>query len=439
MVQTLYMRKIFTPLFLLPIVLFSQNLNFEKKCLSTDLINFYNQKYPGYKDIVEQGFNDAKNLNRTLNENEVFEIPVVFHVLYNAPEQNLDESIIIRQLEILNEDYRRANADTSNLRIEFNDIKSADSKIKFKFASIDPQGNETNGIVRKNTTRTTFADFTVLIGSLTSVERVKSSADGGDDPWDQSRYLNIWICNMAIPFIGPSLLGYATPPANLPNWPAGGVGDLIDGVVLQFQIVSDNNPNIISIGNEEYISKGRTAVHEVGHYLGLRHIWGDDTNCAGNDGIDDTPSASDQSNTDCDTSKNTCVDNINGVDLHDMIENYMDYSSETCQNSFTKGQVDLMRSVIQNQRVLLSSKVNKSKEISTISIYPNPSKGFIFIDSKDNLASYKILSVDGKIIEQNTLFNSKEIDLQDFEKGIYIIELMSKSGALKTSKFILEY
>jgi hypothetical protein len=433
------MRKIFTSLFLLPIILFGQNINLEKRCLSADFINFYNQKYPGYKELVEQSFNDAKSLNRVLNESDVFEIPVVFHVLYNIPEQNLDESIIIRQLEILNEDYRRANADTSNLRTEFNDIKSADSKIKFKFAGIDPQGNATNGIIRKSTSLTSFANFTAFLGDLSSIERVKSSADGGDDPWDQSRYLNIWICNMALPILGPSILGYATPPANLPNWPAGGIGDLIDGVVLQFQIVGDNNPNTISVGGGSYVSKGRTAVHEVGHYLGLRHIWGDDTNCTGNDGIDDTPSASNQSNTDCDTSKNTCVDNINGVDLHDMIENYMDYSSESCQNSFTKGQVDLMRSVIQNQRVLLSSKVNIPEENYTISIYPNPSKGIIFVDSKDNVASYKILSVDGKLIKQNTLFNSKKIDLQDFEKGIYIIKLMSKNGAIKTSKFILEY
>ena len=438
MAQTIFMKKTLTLLLFVPIILFGQNLNFEKRCMSNDLINFYEQKYPGYKELVDQSFNDAKSLNRELNESEVFEIPVVFHVLYNAPEQNLDESIVIRQLEILNESYRRTNADTSNLRVEFNDIKSTDSKIKFKFASSDPQGNPTNGIIRKSTTLTSFANFAALLGDLSSIERVKSSADGGDDPWDQSRYLNIWICNMAIPLLGPSILGYATPPANLPNWPAGGVGDLIDGVVLQFQIVGDNNPNTISAGGGEYVSKGRTAVHEVGHYLGLRHIWGDDTNCAGNDGIDDTPAASDQSNTDCDTTKNTCVDNINGVDLPDMIENYMDYSAETCQNSFTKGQVDLMRSVIQNQRVLLSSKQHAFASNFSVTIYPNPSSNSINVNTPNVLSAYKIFSVDGRLIKSEINFNSKTIDLIDLTKGVYLLELSDKTGYPNTSRIIKE-
>jgi hypothetical protein len=129
------MKKTLTLLLFVPVILFGQNLNFKKRCMSNDLVNFYEQKYPGYKELVDQSFNDAKSLNRGLNESEVFEIPVVFHVLYNAPEQNLDESIVTRQLEILNEDYRRTNADTSNLREEFNDIKSTDSKIKFKFGN----------------------------------------------------------------------------------------------------------------------------------------------------------------------------------------------------------------------------------------------------------------------------------------------------------------
>jgi hypothetical protein len=432
------MKKTFTLLFLVPFVLFGQNLNLEKRCLSNDLINYYDLKHPGYKNIVEQNFNDAKNLNRTTSQDEVFEIAVVFHVLYNTPEQNLDESIITRQLEILNEDYRRTNPDTSNLRIAFNDVKSSDSKIKFKLASVDPQGNPTNGIIKKTTTLSSFANFTALLGDLSSIERVKSSADGGDDPWDQSRYLNIWVCNMAIPLLGPSILGYATPPANLPNWPSGGIGDLIDGVVLQFQVVGDNNPNTISVGGGTYASKGRTAVHEVGHYLGLRHIWGDDSNCAGNDGIEDTPSAANQSDTDCDSTKNTCVDNINGVDLPDMIENYMDYSSETCQNSFTKGQVDLMRSVIQNQRVLLNVRKNETKNTFNVSIHPNPCKDFIFVDSIYDNFSYTIFSIDGKIIKHGKSINTKKIDLQDCERGIYLIELTSKDGIVKTSKIILE-
>ena len=115
---------------------------------------------------------------------------------------------------------------------------------------------------------------------MTDLEKVKSTADGGIDPWDQSRYLNIWVCDMSI-FGVTALLGYATPPAGLPNWPPGSSGTLGDGVVIQYQAFGSNNPNQIGQG---IVVKGRTPSHEVGHYLGLRHIWGDG-DCTAEDGI----------------------------------------------------------------------------------------------------------------------------------------------------------
>src|SRR5690606_22725573 len=161
------------------------------------------------------------------------------------------------------------------------------------------------------------------------------------------------------------------------HWPAGTIDGLSDGVVIQFQCFGSNNPNPLPNpdGSGDILEVlGRTVTHEVGHYLGLRHIWGDG-DCTAQDGVDDTPNATGQSDFDCDASKNTCVDNIFGVDLPDMIENYMDYSAEDCQNSFTQGQVDIMHGVLDNERYDLvhgnPASVSTLDEIS-LSIFPNP-------------------------------------------------------------------
>ena len=251
--------------------------------------------------------------------------------------------------------------------------------------------------------------------------------DGGEDPWDQSRYLNIWVCNMSINIFGTettALLGYATPPSGLPNWPPGSTPNLSDGVVIQFQAFGSNNPNILDAGGGAIDVRGRTASHEVGHYLGLRHIWGDG-DCTAEDGIDDTPNADAQSNQDCDITKNTCTDNIQGVDLPDMIENFMDYSEETCQNSFTQGQVDLMHGVLENQRFdLVNNNPAAINELDLISfsIAPNPASNQIQIESSDVIQKISIVSVDGQIAYTVELNNTSTIiNTSELARGYYYV------------------
>ena len=131
---------------------------------------------------------------------------------------------------------------------------------------------------------------------------------------------------------------------------------LLQGVVIHYTTVGKNNP----VANDDNMIEnniGRTAVHEIGHYLGLRHIWGDANplfgggdGCSLDDGILDTPNAADQAGYICDLNKNTCNnDNFgsSGIDLPDMIENYMDYSPEACQNIFTNGQINVMRNILE--------------------------------------------------------------------------------------------
>ena len=428
--------SVLTTLILGATAVFSQE---HHRCMTPQFISYQESLTPGYEKAVTTTFNEAKTLNA--KSNSIYTIPVVVHIVHNTPAQNIDDSVVFDQIRVLNEDYNRLNADTVNMRADF-DIVKGSPKIKFKLAQIDEFGSPTTGITRTATSTTSFGSSALFTGDFSDLEKVKSTADGGHDPWDTTRYLNIWVCNMAIDFFGqeiPALLGYATPPSGLANWPAGSTDGLIDGVVIQYQAFGSNNPNPLDAGSGPVDVMGRTPTHEVGHYLGLRHIWGDG-DCAAEDGIDDTPNADAESQQDCDPSKNTCTDNIQGTDLPDMIENYMDYSAETCQNSFTEGQVSLMHGVLEGPRFdLVHGNPAIVNELTAISweAYPNPTKGELHIKSADNLTSVSVYDLSGKMLLNNSISgNEHDIQLNDLSSGVYLLEVASENG--KSQKRIVK-
>lgn len=413
-----------------------------QRCMTPQAIEYQESLTPGYIHDVTSVFNNAATYvsNPDSKANSTYTIPVVVHIVYNTPEQNLHDSVIMNQIEILTADYNRENADTVNMRPDF-DIVAGSPSIRFKLAEIDEFGNPTTGITRTNTATASFGSLTILGGDFSDLEKIKSTADGGHDPWDQARYLNIWVGNMSVDFFGQeitALLGYAVPPSNMPNWPAGSTNGISDGVVIQYQAFGSNNPNPLDAGGGPVEVLGRTAVHEVGHYLGLRHIWGDG-DCTAEDGIDDTPNAADQSAQDCDPSKNTCVDNIQGVDLPDMIENYMDYSAESCQNSFTQGQVSLMHGVLEDQRYDLvhgnPASVSEIKEMAWM-ISPNPTDGEITINTVEEINSLEIISVSGRVVKQvQASGNETKVNLQNLESGVYFVTI--ESNGVHSSKRVI--
>ena len=335
------------------------------------------EKHPELDAAIRATFEDAKRAgHKEVRERSPLTIQVVVHVVWNEAEENLSDDIIEDQIRVLNEDYNRQNADTSDLREEFHYI-AGNADIHFELAQV----------VRVQTQE--LFEIDVISGDLLSV--LKSDATGGSDAWDPEHYLNIWVCKIQPTTIFGlevgQILGFAFPPTGLSHWPDGSSAPTPgeDGVVIDFRAFSSINPNPINnpADGTPLLLKGRTPVHEVGHYLGLRHIWGDGglfgpNDCAQSDGVDDTPFASAQSEFDCDKTKNSCeqVELFFNEDPLDLVENYMDYSSEECMNMFTQGQVEIMRGVLTGPRAGLLNSVSTHQPASALgcSLSPNPAQ-----------------------------------------------------------------
>ena len=241
----------------------------------------------------------------------VVTIPVVVHVVYYNSAQNISDARIMSQLQVLNDDFRRLNADAPNTPAVFQGI-AADCEVNFCLATQDPGGNATTGIQRRQTS---------VNGFSYSNDAVKFYSSGGLDVWDRDKYLNIWVCDLS-----GGLLGYA----QFPGGPAN-----TDGVVCDYAYFG-------TTGATPPFDKGRTATHEVGHWLNCYHIWGDDgTSCNGTDQVSDTPNQADE-HYGCPTFPQvSCNNGPNG----DMFMNYMDYTDDACMNAFTTGQKNRMQAL----------------------------------------------------------------------------------------------
>lgn len=412
-----------------------------ERCYTTHVVDHFDEQNPGYKAAVDDLYNQAIDMmqntsssKKTNSEHDtLFRIPVVFHMVYTDPlVDSLDEQLFFDQLDVLNRDFRRKNADTTNTRVDFLPVVG-DAGIEFYLAQTDPMGNPTNGITYTlgNPGFFGFEPFT---------DNVKSVATGGQDPWPTDQYLNIWVCNI---LNGLGVLGYAFPPAAAPNWPQGSATDSSkQGVVIHYEVFGPNNPN--AVGQLSIADQGRTAVHEVGHYLGLRHVWGDG-DCTEDDGISDTPLMAENSQAaGCSFAKNTCNSATPG-DLPDMVENYMDYSTEQCQNSFTREQFTIMRNMLVIGRPGLADIVTATsvgpevESTSELSAYPNPSLGkFVVQFDGRGLQELVILDVSGRMVWTATDFDhiTHHVDLSGMPSGVYLIQAKT-AESVSTQKVIL--
>jgi hypothetical protein len=346
----------------------------------------------------------------------------------------LPDSVIIRQIAILNETYSLSNPNYSNTRPIF-DTMGANIDVQFCLAGQDTLGNPTTGIDRFQTASS------FLLTPLNNGVKIPSM--GGRAPWNPQKYLNIWTCDMSL-FGNPLVLGYATFP---------GGPDSLDGVVLQYNFVGFQN-------NATVNNLGRTAVHEIGHWLGMRHIWGDGQQgtapCDSTDYVEDTPRANDASATDCDTTKNTCSNedpfwSTNAIDPPDMVENYMDYSNDACMTMFTKGQKARMWSFINTIRTgLLTGGISCSTVgIETynpvfenyVHVYPNPASKQLNINfSTNSIEQCKIEFYNsiGQIVKVSVPSNFQNIiDITDLKSGIYFIKISNNANSA-VKKIVIE-
>tara|TARA_B100000902_G_scaffold399561_1_gene471015 strand:+ start:4519 stop:5769 length:1251 start_codon:yes stop_codon:yes gene_type:complete len=386
--------------------------------------------------------------NSNQNKNNIT-IPIVVHIVHRNSHPNIGSGTNISNaqiedaIRILNEDFNKNNPQFPNPpRNTFSNI-SANVQIQFCLATIDEDGNPTNGITRTSTNKTNF-------NVDTESNDMKKNPDGKPG-WDPQKYLNIWVCDLTNQGAGQTL-GYSYLPGSVifSMWK--------DGLVIDYRYFG-------TIGVSAPGNDGRTPTHEIGHYLGLLHTFCEETDnngnpiCCDNDdvnwggNIDDTPASKGIyfGQVDASTNNNSCNDlnypNIFNTNVLDMDENFMAYSSNTWM--FTQKQANVMIGTMNGFRNSLKNSnvtVNCSGTVgfnnmynSNIRIYPNPSDGEILIQDPNNYDEKLVIirNMIGKIVYTNLSSKSLiNINLPQLKNGVYFIEINTNNGN-KLEKIII--
>ncbi len=243
-------------------------------------------------------------------------IPVVFHIIYNpsVPAGNISDAAVNAEIAQMNADYRKLNSDFSNTRPQFTGV-AADAQIQFCLATTDPNGNPTTGIIRTTTTKTNWS-----VNTEANNMKNTTGGDGGIPPWNNKRYLNVWVVDLLDwdPNSGGTG-GYAYFPSYGAQWEA------IDGMVADYDVIGSY----------------RVLTHEVGHYLALPHPWEDaqgNASCVPGDGFADTPPTDQYTLGGCPAGQTRCGGNLT------QWENFMDYSN--CPTMFTQEQANRMNTIL---------------------------------------------------------------------------------------------
>lgn len=334
-------------------------------------------------------------------------IPVVFHMLYNDTSQYLDDAVIQSQLDVINEDYRRTNPDSGQTPLAFRAV-AADCEIEFCLAKRTPSGQPTTGIIHKFTNDTAFSNY----------DETKLSSSGGDDAWDATRYLNIWVAA----FTNQNFLGLGTFPG----------GDMqYDGVVVNYKAFGRIGSHLLP-----HYNKGRSLTHEIGHWLNLLHVWGDDGNtCNADDNVSDTPFQSAE-NYGCPAYPKTdnCTSSFPGI----MFMNYLDYTDDECMNVFTDGQKARMLAALNIDRIsILSSNgcvpvgIEENDLRHLFNVYPNPAiekLNIISMSGQNIKAEISIDNMLGETVIPGQMLTVEGVDIAILPPGVYLLKLCTGRG-----------
>ncbi len=334
-----------------------------------------------------------------LNSRSEIVIPIVIHVVWNKQDENLSDGIILSQIDAINKDFNAKNIDIKKIPYEFKS-SFANSSIRFCLAAIDPRGNPTTGIIRVSTTKK----------EIGLIEDLFYSTKQGSDAWDTEKYLNIWIANT-----GNVISGFGSyPNQTLPEK---------TGVII--------HPMYFGMNGQLKYGLGRTTTHEIGHYLGLKHLWGDDANCDTDDDVSDTP-VQKSGYRDCPNYPQK------GCSSSEMFMNFMDYVDDPCMFMFTKGQKERMLSTIRMYRkgLLLGTTACSSPskfEDNKLMVYPNPSSGLFYckdLSAQKSIKKYILYNSIGQYLKKDEMLvnndDELEINISVFPSGIYFMEIDGK-------------
>ncbi|HAW19228.1 MAG TPA: zinc metalloprotease [Flavobacteriales bacterium] len=338
---------------------------------------------------------EAGVLNANLRGTDEMVIPVVVHVVYREDVNNISMEQINSQIEALNRDFSWSQSDKDKIPSVWRDL-GKNSGLIFKLADKDPDGNFTNGVTR---TKTNVEN----IGDTNAYYR---TSRGGIDPWVQSHYINIWVCE-----IGNNTLGYTYLPSTSaePN----------DGIVMAPRAFG-----MIGTATPPY-DKGRTLVHEMGHYFGLRHLWGtEEGECTNTDYMNDTPWQN-EANFGC---PNFPTVSCPSEDDGDMFMNFMDYTRDTCALFFTTNQVEFMQLVLLTSKVTLthSEAVTGLAEQgrAEFNVFPNPASNIVTINFTGvESNAYSLINALGQIESIGKLNQGlNQIDVHELKAGVYLLK-----------------
>jgi type IX secretion system substrate protein/pregnancy-associated plasma protein-A len=421
------MRKLLL-LTVLSFLLIYQGFSQQRTCASYELLLQQMADDPVFAARIrnaEKNFDSYKRRTGPLSPDArqtVLTIPVVVHVVYNNAAQNISDAQVQSQVDVLNEDFTASNRDYNNYNAGYAGVRG-DPAIRFCLVQV----------IHKATKKKSFS----------SNDGVKKSKQGGSDAVDPQHKLNLWVCNL-----GQNLLGYA----QFPGGPAATFG-----VVCHYLAFGRGSQyNLFSLYN-----LGRTTTHEIGHCLGLRHIWGDAT--CGNDFVGDTP-LHNTANFGCpgEGHRSTCA----GTPL-EMWMNYMDYTDDRCMYFFSDGQVarssfyidtdPQLQSIVNstctlgatsNTIVTNTSGGSNSGRLSNpyLLVYPTITAGSVTVQFDAGIngkAEVNIYNTTGSLVYRNTIAavkgdNVKQVDVSRLANGIYILQL-NQNNDKKVVKLIVQH
>ncbi len=397
----------------------SENKITVRRCGHNEYVQLLIKEDPGFLERRQQ---IEKDMAEWLKNNPyedlsagkiVYTIPVVVHVLYNDQSHNIPHTRIVEQIESLNKDFRKLNPDVSNVPAAFAS-RVADVEFQFCLAQRDPQGKWTNGVTRRQVSKTSF--------SYNDDNIIKSTSLGGQSNWDPSKYLNIWVVNLT-----GGVLGYTQPP--------GGQASK-DGVVVGYKYFG-------LTGALVPFNRGRTATHEIGHWFNLIHIWGDDEGaCWGSDYVSDTPNqASEFYGCPSFPKMDACTPDSPGV----LFMNFMDYVDDACMCLFTNGQKARMISALNIYRSELKTSngcepatgIENVPDISDFTLWPNPGNGNFNIELMMHIMCDVRIMVYNPLGQQvwsteysNVSFLREPVDLTSLDPGAYVLQIVAGAHRL---------